>query len=98
MLTRLRMKYGLHWKTHLPTFPILRPVLVAAMLVLSVACVGYVTRAAVLVEQAQQQVVKARADRQDVLDVLNGKKVMVQHFGKYAEVATVKWQVVEEVK
>ena len=98
MLTHLRMKYGLRWKNHLPTFPILRPVLVAAMLVLSVACVGYVTRAAVLVEQAQQQVVKARADRQDVLDVLNGKKVMVQHFGKYAEVATVKWQVVEEVK
>ena len=98
MLTRLRMRYGFYWNTRLTVLHILRPVLVVAMLGLSVACVGYVIKAGELVDQAQQQVVKARADRQDVLDVLNGKKVMVQHFGKYAEVATVKWQMVEEVK
>lgn len=98
MLTRLRMKYGLHWKTHLPTFPILRPVLVAAMLGLSVACVGYATKAGELVEQAQQQATEARADRQDVLDVLNGKKVMIERDGGFAQVAKIKWQVVEEVK
>ena len=63
MLTRLRMKYGLRWKTHLPTLPILRPVLVAVMFGLSVACVGYVITAGELVDQAQQQVAKARADR-----------------------------------
>lgn len=42
---------------------------------------------------------KAEADRQEVLDVLAGKLVMVLPVsgGNFAEVATVKWELVKEV-
>lgn len=46
-----------------------------------------------LVVEAEARIAKVEGDRQELLDVLNGKLSMVDYAGKYAVVERVTWEV-----
>lgn len=65
-------------------------------LALAAFYVGYCAADYLLLEEHTSALVaKAEADRQEVLDILNGKQVMVDKTGKYAKIARVEWDLVE---
>lgn len=45
--------------------------------------------------ESDAKVRKAEADRQELLDVLNGKLAMVEYAGKYAVIERVTWEVLK---
>lgn len=67
-----------------------------AVVVLGLALYG-ATHTVMLYAEADARVMKAEADKQELLDVLNGKLAMIdtEHGSRYAVVERVTWEVVK---
>lgn len=74
-------------------------VAIHSILVATAFIIGYklTSHYTTLEQRTAEKVARAEADKQEILNILNGKLVMVEGEGHYARIATIKWETVERV-